>query len=161
VSESSTVPLRSASKQRLYDWIKTILIILAVGPPIGGFVFGLLLSIVTVLNGPDKWEFVPASMIISMFASYVFGLPIGIVAVALFLVLTRFISRGTAYLAVLCGVISTVLLIVLNEMMRPPVPAALQITWTDFVLQVVAFGFPSALSAWLCWRITKPLHRLS
>jgi len=31
------------------------------------------LSIVTVLNGPDKWEFVPASMIISMFASYVFG----------------------------------------------------------------------------------------
>jgi len=164
VSEPAAEPSRSDSRQRLYNWIKTVITILAVGPPIGGLVFGLLLSVVTMLNGPDKWEFVtavPAAVITSVVASYLVGLPIAAVAVALFLMLSWFRSRGTAWLAVLCGVISTALLVVFNEMMRRPVPAALQLTSSDCVLQLVAFGIPSAVSGWVCWRVTKPLHRLS
>jgi hypothetical protein len=161
MSQPATEPSRSEARQRVYDWIKTVFVILAVGPPIGGLVFGLLLSVVTVLNGPDKWEAVPVTVIVSMMTSYVLGLPIAAVAVALFWILSRFRSRGTAGLAVLCGVTSAVLLIALNETMRRPVPAAFELTWKDFMLQVVAFGMPSAVSAWVCWRMTKPLHRLS
>jgi hypothetical protein len=161
MSQPAAEPSRSEARQRLYDWIKTVFIILAVGPPIGGLVFGLLLSVVTVLDRPDKWEDVPVTVIVSILTSYVVGLPIAAVAVALFAMLSRFGSRGTAGLAVLCGVTSAVLLIALNEMMRQPVPAAFELTWKDFMLQVVAFGMPSAVSAWVCWRMTKPLHRLS
>jgi hypothetical protein len=155
------VQLRFEPKQRLYDWIKTVITILIVGPPIGGFVFGFLLSVMTVANGPDKWEFVPAAVIVSMVMSYVLGLPSAAVGVALFLMLIPFVRRGTAYLAVLCGVTSTVLLITSAEMMRPSVPVALQLTWTDVVAHLVSFGIPSGISAWLCWRMTKPWHRLS
>lgn len=158
MSERTAESSRSNSRQRLNDWIKTLIIILVVGPPIGGFVFGLLLSVMTVLNGPDKWEFVLPATIISTVVSYVFGLPIAAVAVALFLMLSRVVSRGTAYLAVLCSVTSTALLIVLNEITRR---TAFPLNGKDFVVQLVAFGIPSAVSGLVCWRITKPFHRLS
>ncbi len=161
MNEPAAEASRSGSRQRLYDRIKTVLVILAVGPPIGGLAFGLLLSVVTVLNDPQKWEGVPVTVIVSIVTSYVLGLPIAAVAVALFLMLSRFGSRGTAGLAVLCGVISAALLIALNEIMRRPVPAAFGLTWKDFLLQLMAFGIPSAVSAWVCWRMTEPMHRLS
>jgi energy-converting hydrogenase Eha subunit A len=161
MSEPATEASRSGPRQRRHDWIKTVLVILAVGPPIGGFTFGLLLSGATVLNNPHKWEAVPVTVIFSTVTSYVLGLPMAGVAVALFLMLYRFGLRGTARLAALCGVISATLLIALNEMMRRPVPAAFGLTLKDFTLQLIAFGIPSAVSAWACWRMTKPIHRLS
>jgi glucan phosphoethanolaminetransferase (alkaline phosphatase superfamily) len=161
VSEPAAEPSRSESRQRLYDWIKTVVIILVAGPPIGGLVFGLLLSLGTVFNAQDKWESIPVTVMISIALSYVIGLPVAAVAIALFLILSRFMSHRTSYLAVLCGVISTAVLIVLNEMMRGTIPSALRLTWPDLVLQVVAFGIPSAVAGWVCWRMTRPLHRMS
>jgi hypothetical protein len=162
VNEPAAEPSRSDSRQRFYDWVKTMVIILVAGPPIGGFVFGLMFSLGSVLKGGvDNWEAVPATLLTTVALSHVFGLPIAVVAIALFLVLSRFISRGTSYLAVACGVMSAALAIALMEAMRQPVAAQFQLTWRDVVVQLAAFGIPSAVAGWACWRVTRPLHRLS
>ena len=149
------------TRQRLYDWIKTVVTILLVGPLIGGFVAGLLTGSMAVLKGAEKWDFIPIATMGSMAMSYLFGLPIGIVAVTLLLMLLPFTPRGTTYLAVLCAVTAAVLLFALVEIMRPPIPVTLQTTWTARGIRLVSFGIPSAISAWLCWRMTKRWHGLS
>lgn len=152
---------QSDSKQRLYDWIKAVLVVFAVGPPIGGFVIGLMLAAASVLSGTGGWEYVPVVLIVSPVVSYILGLPVAALAVVLFIPSSRLVSRGTRVLAAVCGVVSAALLIGFNEIMRLSVPAGLQMQWRDFVLQLVVLGIPSGVSGWVCWHVTRSWHRLS
>jgi hypothetical protein len=144
-----------------YVWVKAVLVSLVVGPPIGGLIFGLLISAMKVLEGPGGWEFALGALITAPLLSYIVGLPVAAVAIVLFLLLSWFASRGKAGLAALCGLVSAALLIVLSDSLRPPVGPGLRMSLQDFALQLVAFGTPSAISGWVCWRITRPWHQLS
>jgi hypothetical protein len=150
--------LRSVSRQRLHDWTKTVLFILAVGPPVGGLVYGLFLSAVIILKGLDKSVQFPAGILASMVLSYVIGVPVAAVAVPLFFVLQRLVKRGTAYLAALCAVLASLFLIFLNDVTRDS--TFIRMGWRDYLIMLGIFGVPSAISALVCWRMTSQWHRL-
>lgn len=161
-AQSAEEPTPAAgSRRRLLGWIKAVAVALVAGPPIGGLVFGLELGLTSGFSGGGNWASVPATVMLAVITSYIIGLPVAAVAVVLFLLLSRLVSRGTGVLAVISGVAATAMLIVLNEAVRGPAAAHLRLTWTDFALQLAAFGIPAMIAAWACWRMTRPLHKLS
>ncbi|HEX5213428.1 MAG TPA: hypothetical protein VFW22_17010 [Pseudolabrys sp.] len=144
--------MRPASRQRLLEWVKVVLIVLAAGPPIGGVVFALVSAF---LQRSWSWEVLPMALLGAPVLSYVVGLPIAAIALTLFLSLQFFISRGGIYLAVICGAVAAEFVVFLWDVISPS-PLGVG----GYIMGFVMFGIPSVVSAFICWRITRQLHRL-
>lgn len=151
---------RPDSKPALMDWIKTVAIALLLGPAVGGVVLGVMLGVVAVFDDPSQWQIFGIIPLAVMYAYFV-GLPIAVLAIVFFLIVSRFRSTGTARLAVGCGLLSAALFVIAVEASRGSGPASVQPTWRDSLMYFLLFGVPAAASSWACWRITRRFHRLA
>lgn len=147
-------------RRPLIDWVKAIAIALLVGPAIGGVVLGVMLGVVAVFEDPSQWGLFGIIPLAVVYAYFV-GLPIAVAAIVLFLIVSRFKSTGTAWLAMGCGLFSAALFVIAEEVSRGAASATVQPTWRDSVTYFLLFGIPAVASSGACWRITKRFHRLS
>ncbi len=153
MSGPASMQTHAEAQPGLRDWAKTVLIILAAGPPVGGVPFAI---IAMISKDSSEWIMLPVAILGAIVTSYVIGLPIAIIALILFLLLQHFIARGTVYLAIACGLVSSEILTLLYHARLP----SFAFNWGDYIVALIMLGIPSAISAYVCWRITKPLHRL-
>jgi len=158
---SESVTTRSESKERLLEWTKVNAIVLAVAPPIGGVLTGMIALFTSPRFSYEELYLLPVMLVAFATMSYVLGLPAAVFALILFLPLQYLVTRGTVYLAAICGVVGAELAILLLNVMRwlEGQPFSSEHSFS-YAWGFAMFGIPAAISAAICWRITRRFHRL-
>jgi hypothetical protein len=150
------------SRDRLIEWTKVVAIVLAAGPPIGGLVLALIIFLIdprhTMRGGV---EMLPVFFVTLPLVSHIGGVPVAVIALALFLPSQYFIKRGTVYLAMICGALATGIALFILAATSPKGIDLQSLTDVgSYGPIVVMFAIPSVIAAWACWRITRRFHRL-
>ena len=110
VGNSTASPSSTGRIGRAVDWGLFALIVLAIGPVLGGFFVGVLLDAVLIFHGTLSWPYLAMAIGISVSVCYGMGEPIAALALIIFILLTRFFQKRSIYLAMFSGVLSSVLI---------------------------------------------------
>jgi hypothetical protein len=159
VSDLASLSPASGRLWRLIDWMILVLTVLAIGPAIGGFLVGVFLNaLYLMLHGVFSWSYLATGIGLPVSFSYYWGEPIAALALIIFIPLIHLLQIRSMYLAILSGMLSTVVIVIADAIWKygDAFPSRIAHLW-GFLLTLIII---SAASAAICWRITKPLQNL-
>jgi hypothetical protein len=142
--------------RRLIDWVVFVLVVLAIGPAIGGFLVGTFLSAAPLIfqYGVFQWSALSLAIGFSVSYSYNVGEPIAALALAIFILLVHLFSKRSFWLAILSALLSVTIFWLLQSLSVGPFLFAWSFQYVLFLYVV------SVLACVICWRMAKPLLNL-
>jgi hypothetical protein len=159
--------LRPSFLPRWLEWTTFALFVLFIGPAIGGVVAGIFGSIGLAFNMEKfHWSIPVFAIGVSVAFGYYSGSLIAAPALVIFAFLAQLFGKGSMFLAIASGILSAIVVLPLHILLtgKGLIPitevGARELGVKYVVSEAVALTVISAITAAICWHMTKPLHKL-